>query len=130
MNSNDELTTILVVDDELYFLEILHIYALKKGYNVIIENSPDVAYERAIYVEPDLILSDYMMSKMNGLEFCKKIRNHPKLKDCLFIIMTNKPISKEVEAEFHNLPDGWISKTVGIKEMFNKIDKWLKIKKS
>lgn len=118
---------ILIIDDEIYFLKVVEMAFKKNGYDVWTASNPTEALKIALKEKPDLIMSDYMLPEKNGLDFCLQIRNLPELKNCIFIIMTNKMITKEIEQEFHNLPDGWVSKTIGVKEMMVKIEQWLNI---
>ncbi|HOK41613.1 MAG TPA: response regulator [bacterium] len=119
---------VLIIDDNTNFLLLLQFYGENKKYKLYFESSAEAGYQRAEEIIPDLILCDYVLGKVNGLEVCKRVRENPKIRNCIFIMMTNKPITKEIEEEFHNLPDGWVSKSLGAEQIFNKIDKWLEIK--
>ena len=65
---------ILVVDDEKPIVDILKINLEKNGYKVIVAYDGETAAEMAYTHEPDLILLDVMLPKMDGFSVCRKIR--------------------------------------------------------
>ena len=69
-----EETRILVVDDEQEIADLLELYLISDGYQVI--KSGDALEGLAIMEREkiDLVLLDIMMPKMDGLEMCRKIR--------------------------------------------------------
>ncbi|MEG2458163.1 MAG: response regulator transcription factor [Bacilli bacterium] len=66
--------TILVVDDEEEIRNLLEIYLLNEGYQVIKASNGEEAVEMAENKDIQLIVLDVMMPKMNGIEACKIIR--------------------------------------------------------
>lgn len=64
----------MVVDDEKPIVEILKINLEKNGYKVVTAYDGESAVEKAASEEPDLILLDVMLPKMDGFTVCKKIR--------------------------------------------------------
>ena len=65
---------ILVVDDEKPIVEILKVNLIKNGYKVIEAYDGEEAVRKAEECDPDLILLDVMLPKMDGFAVCKKIR--------------------------------------------------------
>ena len=65
---------ILVVDDEKPIVDILRMNLEKNGYKVIMAYDGESAVEMTFSEEPDLILLDVMLPKMDGFTVCKKIR--------------------------------------------------------
>ncbi|MDY3302833.1 MAG: response regulator, partial [Clostridia bacterium] len=61
-------------DDEKPIVEILKINLEKNGYKVVTAYDGESAVEKAASEEPDLILLDVMLPKMDGFTVCKKIR--------------------------------------------------------
>lgn len=64
----------MVVDDEKPIVEILKVNLEKNGYKVITAFDGESAVQKATSEEPDLILLDVMLPKMDGFTVCKKIR--------------------------------------------------------
>ena len=66
--------TILVVDDETPIVDILRFNLKKEGYKVLEAYDGEEAFRIAIEENPDLILLDVMLPKMDGFTVCKKLR--------------------------------------------------------
>ena len=65
---------ILVVDDERAIGDILRINLEKEGYAVAVATDGEEGARMALSLNPDLVLLDVMLPKMDGFEVCKKIR--------------------------------------------------------
>lgn len=67
---------ILVVDDEKPISEIVKYNLVKEGYEVFTAYDGEEALEKVEEVEPDLIILDLMLPKMDGLEVAREVRKH------------------------------------------------------
>ncbi|MGY3749680.1 response regulator YycF [Vagococcus acidifermentans] len=67
---------ILVVDDEKPISDIVKFSLAKEGYDVYTAFDGEEAVEKVKEVEPDLVLLDLMLPKMDGLEVCREIRKN------------------------------------------------------
>ena len=65
---------ILVVDDEKPIVDILRLNLEKNGYKVVMAYDGESAVDMTFSEEPDLILLDVMLPKMDGFTVCKKVR--------------------------------------------------------
>ncbi len=81
---------VLVVDDEKHMQELLKYHLLKNGYEVRVSGNGLEALAEVKQSKPDLIISDVMMPKMDGYEFCKKLREDDGTKTIPFIFLTAK----------------------------------------
>ena len=75
--------TLLLVDDDKSFLLMLQAYLEQEGYRTLLAHSAQAALEQMQGLEPDLIILDYMMPTMNGLELLTLLRQ----KNALPILM-------------------------------------------
>ena len=78
---------ILVVDDEKPISDIVKFNLAKEGYDVYTADDGEEALEKVTEVEPDLILLDLMLPKMDGLEVAREVR---KTYDMPIIMVTAK----------------------------------------
>lgn len=78
---------ILVVDDEKPISDIVKFNLEKEGFEVITAFDGEEALEKANEEDPDLIILDLMLPKMDGLEVCREVR---KTKDTPIIMVTAK----------------------------------------
>jgi DNA-binding response OmpR family regulator len=88
---------ILIVDDEPNIVLALELLMKKEGYEVHTVDDGERAVQAAKDLQPDLILLDIMMPKMDGYEVCQRIRSDALLKDVSIIMLTAK--GREVERE-------------------------------
>lgn len=79
---------ILVVDDEVHIVHVVAIKLRNNGYEPIAAGNGEEAYELACREKPDIIIADYMMPVMSGLELLEKLRSNDQTKDIPFILLT------------------------------------------
>ena len=78
---------IMVVDDDSNICELLRLYLSKEGFSPIVVNDGEEAVERFDTEQPDLILLDVMMPRLDGWQVCRRIR---KKSHCPIIMLTAK----------------------------------------
>jgi PAS domain S-box-containing protein len=66
--------TVLIVNDEPKVLELLTVLLEREGYKVVCADSGRRALELAHSLEPDIVISDVVMPEMDGLEFCRRLK--------------------------------------------------------
>lgn len=69
------MTTILVVDDEFLVADVVTFALEDEGYRVVRAGNGQKALEVAALEAPVLVITDYMMPVMNGLEFASTLRS-------------------------------------------------------
>ncbi len=65
---------ILVVDDDANICELLRLYLEKEGYSVSIVNDGESAVKNFGEIQPDLMLLDIMLPRLDGWQVCREIR--------------------------------------------------------
>lgn len=68
---------VLAVNDELKVLELLTVLLEHEGYKVVTANNGQRALELARSLEPNIVVSDVVMPEMDGLEFCRRLKQDP-----------------------------------------------------
>ncbi|MGQ9603584.1 MAG: response regulator transcription factor [bacterium] len=91
---------VLVVDDEEYIQHILNFSFSAEGYQVITANDGEEAIEKAKSENPDVIVLDIMMPKMDGYEACRRLKSDPKTRNIPVILLTAK--GREVDRKLGN----------------------------
>jgi two-component system sensor histidine kinase/response regulator len=79
---------ILVIDDEEWLREMVHLALAQKGYDVIEAENGAVGIEKARKQLPDLVLCDVNMEKVDGYLTLSALRNEPATAAIPFILMT------------------------------------------
>ena len=88
MSDDNNGKTILVADDESHILSVVSLKLRNAGFNVICAHDGQEAYEMAISEKPDLLITDYHMPGLNGLEVCQKLREDPTFKTLPAIMLS------------------------------------------
>ena len=80
--------TILVADDESHILHVVSLKLRNGGYTVITARDGQEALELAQQHKPDLIITDYHMPQLSGLELCQKLKQDPMTSGIPAIMLT------------------------------------------
>lgn len=67
---------VLVVDDEQSILTLLQYNLEQAGFEVITAMDGEAGFNAAMSEQPDIMVLDLMLPKMDGIEVCKKLRQH------------------------------------------------------
>lgn len=116
---------ILLVEDALVQRKQYAVALESAGLEVVVADCAENALIQARKRLPLIILSDYVMPDMDGVEFCALIRRDPQLKDVIFLIFTQKNPSEEEKSHFHDQPDGWIDKNLGVENLVATVKNWI-----
>jgi two-component system, OmpR family, alkaline phosphatase synthesis response regulator PhoP len=68
---------ILVADDESHILHVVSLKLRNAGFDVLTAADGQEALELAISERPDLLITDYHMPQLSGLELCRKLKHDP-----------------------------------------------------
>ena len=109
---------ILVVDDEQPLVELLTTNLEREGYEVISANDGQTALDLADRQKPDLILLDWMMPGMDGLQACKELR--PKTRNPI-IMLTAKGEEIDVVLGLEMGADDYITKPFSPREVIARV---------
>lgn len=100
---------ILLVEDDKDVREYLH-KSLENDYDIIEASNGTRGYEKTINYFPDLVLSDIMMPKQNGLELCSMIKNDIRVGHIPVILMTARSMVMHIKEGFSAGADDYIIK--------------------
>ena len=114
---------IVVVDDDKVTLTMLQMVLFKHGFQVLAAEDGQKGLELAQKERPDVLITDMLIPKIDGLNLCKKIKEMPELKNTKVIVITAvyKGIPFRHEAQEFGA-DGFIEKPVDTKELISKIE--------
>jgi len=79
---------ILVVEDEDALATLLHYNLVKEGYDVAVAGDGEEALLLADERLPDLVVLDWMLPKVSGIEVCRRLRSRPETRNVPIIILT------------------------------------------
>ncbi|MEM6618624.1 MAG: SpoIIE family protein phosphatase [Pseudomonadota bacterium] len=108
---------VLVVDDSKLQRRIVSLSLQKWGFNVLEADSGQAALDICRTEPIDLIISDWMMPGMDGLEFCKEFRKLKRDRYGYFILVTSKNEKNDVAKGLDIGADDFLSKPVNSAEL-------------
>ena len=117
---------ILIVDDDLNISRLLKFKLSKEGYETLEAHDGEKALMKAISFEPNLILLDIMMPKMNGWEVNRELKKHSKLREVPVIMVTAvDQLSEQLKSlDAENIKD-YITKPFDFLELINTVKRVL-----
>jgi CheY-like chemotaxis protein len=83
-----EIKKILVADDETHILHVVSLKLRNAGYHVLTARDGQEALEMAQSEKPDLIITDYHMPMLSGLELCRRLKQDPATSEIPAIMLT------------------------------------------
>lgn len=126
-NHSKKIPTVLFVDDHPQIRN--YVSGLLSGkYNVYLAEDGEQGLEMADLLFPDLILSDYMMPKMDGSEFLKKIKADRRLSEIPFILLTARTESETRITQLQNGVDDYLSKPFSEAELLARVNNLILIR--
>ncbi|WP_348638922.1 SpoIIE family protein phosphatase [Thioclava sp. L04-15] len=108
---------VLVVDDSRMQRRILSAQLARSGYRVSEAASAEEALVICTRTEPDIVISDWMMTGMTGPEFCQAFRAMDRRSYGYFILLTSKAEKTDVTHGLESGADDFLSKPVNGEEL-------------
>ncbi|MEE8569096.1 MAG: response regulator [Anaerolineales bacterium] len=119
---------ILIVEDNPASLDILQTRLTANDYKVITATDGEAGLAMARETQPDLILLDIMMPKMDGIEVCRRIKADTSLPFMPIIMVTAKVDSKDVVAGLEAGANEYLTKPVDHTALVARVKSMLRIK--
>src|SRR6266852_6238381 len=119
---------ILVVDDNPVNVDILRTRLAVHGYEILTAADGEEALVVARAKQPDLILLDVMMPKMDGIQVCRELRADSSLPFMPIILVTAKTDSKDVVAGLKAGGDEYLTKPVDQAALVARVQSMLRVK--
>ena len=120
---------VLVVDDDTDIRELISWKLSQAGYGTMSEADGAAglaaacgASPTAWGVRPDLVLLDWAMPQMSGIDVCRALRADPATASVPFILLTAKAQESQVERGFAAGADDYIVKPFSPREMLRRVD--------
>ncbi|MFH1616110.1 MAG: response regulator [Planctomycetota bacterium] len=113
---------ILVIDDEIHIVHVVSVKFRNNGYSVITAENGDDGYSLACREKPDIIVTDFQMPGMTGLEFVEKLRVNKKTLDIPVIMLTARGFAVADEEKEHLHINGVLSKPFSPRELLHAVE--------
>ncbi len=109
---------ILVVEDEKAIADILEFNLKKEGYEVVCAYDGEAGLAKALEENPDLILLDVMLPKLDGFEVCKAVRKTSNV-PIIMVTAREEEVDKVLGLELG--ADDYITKPFSMRELMARI---------
>lgn len=109
---------ILVVDDEKPISDIIKFNLVKEGFNVITAYDGEEAVAKVKQSQPDLVLLDVMLPKLDGFQVLRKIREHYAI-PVIMLTAKEEEVDKVLGLELG--ADDYITKPFGMRELIARV---------
>jgi DNA-binding response OmpR family regulator len=119
--------SVLVVDDDPDIRELITWKLGQAGYKTLVAGDGEAALAAVAAGDsdgqtPDLILVDWMMPKMSGIDVCRALRQNPLTARIPVILLTANAQEADVELGFAAGVDDYIAKPFSPREMVSRIE--------
>jgi DNA-binding response OmpR family regulator len=116
---------ILIVDDEVNIVISVEFLLEQAGYYVRVAHNGEEGLERVATFEPDLVLLDVMMPRLNGFDVCQRIRQNPAWQDIKIIMLTAKGREAEITKGLALGANAYITKPFSTRELLAEVKRIL-----
>lgn len=113
---------VLVVDDEIHIIHVVAIKLRNNGYDVISAENGAEAFELAREQQPDIVVTDFHMPVMTGLDLVRELRQNERTKDIPVIMLTARGFAIEDEQKEDLQISEFLSKPFSPKELLRSIE--------
>ncbi|WP_040205295.1 response regulator [Neobacillus jeddahensis] len=110
--------TILLVDDEVKVLDFMRSFLENEGYEIVTAQSGIEALARVNEIQPSLVVLDWMMPNMSGLDVCREIRKASKV-GIIMVTAKSDEMDKIVGLEIG--ADDYMTKPFSLRELLARI---------
>ncbi len=115
------MTKILIVEDEAGLVTLLKYNLEKQGYETVSVMDGKEAMRMAITEKPDLILLDWMLPNVNGIDICRDIRKNYDLRNIPIIMLTARSDEADKVKGLSFGADDYVTKPFSIPELMARI---------
>ena len=112
---------VLVVEDDAAIATMLRYNLEKHGYRVEEAVDGQEAITRIAETQPDLVLLDWMLPAMSGIEVCRQIRRRPETRDLPVIMVTARAEDQDSVRGLNTGADDYITKPFSIEALLARV---------
>ena len=123
----DKKIAVLIIEDEIDLRKMLEYRLIINGFKVYSAADGSTGLKMAKEKRPDVILLDWVLPEMNGLEVLSKIRHDDTTKDIIVFMLTAKNTMDDMSTALANGANDYIPKPVDGAELAQRIMSMLEV---
>ncbi|MFO7818989.1 MAG: response regulator [Halanaerobacter sp.] len=112
---------ILIIDDENVIVDLVRTRLSSLGYSIRYSTNGKEGIALVAQEEPELIILDIMMPKINGFEVIRQLKDNKQTKDIKIIVLSSKQSDKDINRAFDLGADDYLSKPFSLAELENRV---------
>ena len=112
---------VLVVEDDLDIQDLVVALLSRDGHDVVAEGEGWAGLAAALSRAPDLVILDWMMPGMSGIDVCRAIRADPRTKDVPVLMLTSKAQEGDIDQAFTAGADDYMVKPFRGRELVSRV---------
>lgn len=117
--------SVLVVDDELEIRQLLSTMLTMVGYQSFVAQDGLEALEIISECQPDILILDVMMPRMDGLTLCRKLRDAAETAELPIILLSGKAHQEAIREGLQAGANRYLVKPAGLEELTRNISEVL-----
>jgi len=117
------MTHVLVVDDDPVLAQLVAFRLGRMGLQVSVESDGEAGLAAVRELRPDLVVLDWLMPRMNGLEVCRAVRSDadPELARTPVLLLTGKAQEPDLERGFAAGATDFVAKPFSTRELVSRV---------
>ncbi len=119
-------TKLLIVDDDEDTQKMLFFTLKRRGFEVVSELDPVIAFKKLEEINPKILLLDLMMPGMTGFEFLRHLQKHPLYGKLKVLVGSARNFEKDRISVLEEGAHGFIAKPYNINELILKLNSLLR----
>ena len=112
----------LVVDDEIHIVQVVAIKLKNNGFDVTTAENGAIALDLAREIQPDIIITDFQMPVMTGLELVENLRKSPETADIPVVMLTARGFAIDEDQRQELKISACLSKPFSPREVLQNIE--------
>jgi len=117
---------VFLVEDEQSIITLVEYNLKKEGFKVQFSSNGEEALKEIKAQEPDIVLLDWMLPDLSGLDICKSLKKDKKFQDIPIIMLTAKGQEEDKVSALNAGADDYITKPFGHAELIARINALLR----
>jgi DNA-binding response OmpR family regulator len=113
---------ILIIDDDLSIRHVISVsLKIKNKYDIKLASNGLDGMKLITEIKPDLILLDWIMPNMNGIEVLSKLKKKSVTSNIPVMMLTGKNLMGDIDDAFKSGVDDYLIKPVNLKKLHHKV---------
>jgi DNA-binding response OmpR family regulator len=112
---------VLVVEDDVDIRDLVISLLSRAGYEVLAEDNGEAGLAAALTRQPDLVILDWMMPGLTGVEVCRAMRADPRAKNTTILLLTSRAQEADIDQGFTAGADDYMVKPFRGRELVSRV---------